>query len=176
MVTRSIPTRTSCSISIAITPPVLLRNPNCSFSKRAEDVRQKHRSIGRKWVAIFCRSAGFGAGGLWSSRWTGGWTIGYRGNRRPTGSTQNCSSAQHAHSERHGTWLVTSCSEIHFLEFPLKGYVAWRNIDDGSWLIKDFCRIVRSKAHEDHLIDIITEVRVHTSSIFALCIFFSFSI
>ncbi|ELT90563.1 hypothetical protein CAPTEDRAFT_209613 [Capitella teleta] len=38
------------------------------------------------------------------------------------------------------------------------GYVAWRNIDDGSWLIKDFCRIVRSKAHEDHLLDIITEV------------------
>ncbi|ELT89197.1 hypothetical protein CAPTEDRAFT_189875 [Capitella teleta] len=38
------------------------------------------------------------------------------------------------------------------------GYVAWRNVEEGSWLINDFCRIVRLKAREDHVMDIITEV------------------
>ncbi|ELU15937.1 hypothetical protein CAPTEDRAFT_213159, partial [Capitella teleta] len=40
----------------------------------------------------------------------------------------------------------------------LPGYPAYRNPNFGSWLIGDFCRIVCSKAREDHVADIITEV------------------
>ncbi|ELT98313.1 hypothetical protein CAPTEDRAFT_186473 [Capitella teleta] len=40
----------------------------------------------------------------------------------------------------------------------LPGYRAYRNPNLGSWLIGDFCRIVRSKARKDHVADIITEV------------------
>ncbi|ELU18144.1 hypothetical protein CAPTEDRAFT_147699 [Capitella teleta] len=98
-----------------------------------------------------------------------------RGNRIPIGSMQDRSAAQHAHCERHTSRLVISCSEIHFLEFPLKGYVAWRDVDEGSWLISDFCRIVRSKAREEHVLDIITEVRGHACSIFALYTFLFFN-
>ncbi|ELU08510.1 hypothetical protein CAPTEDRAFT_192905 [Capitella teleta] len=40
----------------------------------------------------------------------------------------------------------------------LPGDLAYRHTTEGSWLISDFCRIVRSKAREDHVADIITEV------------------
>ncbi|ELT91645.1 hypothetical protein CAPTEDRAFT_202182 [Capitella teleta] len=40
----------------------------------------------------------------------------------------------------------------------LPGYLAYRHTIEGSWLISDFCRIVSSKAREEHIADIITEV------------------
>lgn len=70
------------------------------------------------------------------------------------------------------TFRISWCSQLILSIFPLKeilvffllGYTSYRDTERGSWFIQEFVDVFYEHADEEHVMDMLTEVRTYQSS------------